>query len=105
MGETKKVLTELKNGVLIVTINREERRNAIDPETSAMMEQILNDAEQNPEVGAIIITGTGDRSFCSGEDLAAYDENGTILRYPCTNQLLSRICVQFYYKCYFQKNL
>ena len=54
-----------------------ERRNAIDPETSAMMEQILNDAEQNPEVGAIIITGTGDRSFCSGEDLAAYDENGT----------------------------
>ena len=45
MGETKKVLTELKNGVLIVTINREERRNAIDPETSAMMEQILNDAE------------------------------------------------------------
>ena len=59
MGETKKVLTELKNGVLIVTINREERRNAIDPETSAMMEQILNDAEQNPEV------------------LAAYDENGT----------------------------
>ena len=71
MGETKKVLTELKNGVLIVTINREERRNAIDPETSAMMEQILNDAEQNPEVGAIIITGTGDRSFCSGEDLAA----------------------------------
>ena len=74
MGETKKVLTELKNGVLIVTINREERRNAIDPETSAMMEQILNDAEQNPEVGAIIITGTGDRSLCSGED---YDENGT----------------------------
>lgn len=56
MGETKKVLTELKNGVLIVTINREERRNAIDPETSAMMEQILNDAEQNPEVGATIIT-------------------------------------------------
>ena len=56
MGETKKVLTELKNGVLIVTINREERRNAIDPETSAMMEQILNDAEQTPEVGAIIIT-------------------------------------------------
>ena len=40
MGETKKVLTELKNGVLIVTINREERRNAIDPETSAKMEQI-----------------------------------------------------------------
>lgn len=40
--ENKKVLTELKDGVLIVTINRNERRNAIDPETSAMMEEVLN---------------------------------------------------------------
>ena len=74
--ENKKVLTELKDGVLIVTINRNERRNAIDPETSAMMEEILNNAEKDPEVGCIIITGAGDRSFCAGEDLSAYDENG-----------------------------
>ncbi|WP_371197682.1 enoyl-CoA hydratase/isomerase family protein [Eubacterium sp. 14-2] len=54
--ENKKVLTELKDGVLIVTINRNERRNAIDPETSAMMEEVLNHAEKDPEVGCIIIT-------------------------------------------------
>ncbi|MDO5146615.1 MAG: enoyl-CoA hydratase-related protein [Eubacteriales bacterium] len=75
--ENKKVLTELKDGVLIVTINRNEKRNSIDPETSEMMENILNEAEKNPEVGCIIVTGAGDRSFCSGEDLSAYDENGT----------------------------
>ncbi|MDO4557141.1 MAG: enoyl-CoA hydratase-related protein, partial [Lachnospiraceae bacterium] len=75
--EEKKVLTELKDGVLIVTINRNERRNAIDPETSAMMEDILNKAEKDPNVGCIIVTGAGDRSFCAGEDLSAYDENGT----------------------------
>lgn len=74
--ENKKVLTELKDGVLIVTINRDERRNAIDPETSAMMEDIFNDAEKNPEVRVIIITGAGERSFCAGEDLAAFGENG-----------------------------
>lgn len=74
--ENKKVLTELKDGVLIVTINRDERRNAIDPETSAMMEDILNDAEKNPEVRVIILTGAGERSFCAGEDLAAFGENG-----------------------------
>lgn len=74
--ENKNVLTELKEGVLIVTINRNERRNAIDPATSAEMEAIFNEAEKNPEVRAIIITGAGERSFCAGEDLAAFDESG-----------------------------
>lgn len=75
--EEKKVLTELQDGVLIVTINRDARRNAIDPETSAMMEEVFNQAEKDPNVGCIIVTGAGNRSFCSGEDLSAYDENGT----------------------------
>ena len=74
-----KVLTERKDGVLIVTINRNERRNAIDPETANLMESIFNDAEKDPEVGAILITGAGDRSFCAGEDMAALGENGECL--------------------------
>lgn len=77
MTEKKNILTEIENGVLILTINRDERRNAIDPDTSREMEDILNKAEEDPNVGAIIITGAGERSFCSGEDLAAYDDNGT----------------------------
>lgn len=74
--ENKTVLTELKDGVLIVTINRDERRNAINPETSATMEEILNNAEKDPTVRVIILTGAGERSFCAGEDLAAFDETG-----------------------------
>lgn len=74
--ENKTVLTELKDGVLIVTINRDERRNAINPETSAAMEEILNNAEKDPSVRVIILTGAGERSFCAGEDLAAFDESG-----------------------------
>lgn len=75
--EKKNVLTKLEDGVLIITINRDERRNAIDPATSAEMEAILNNAEDNMDVRAIVITGEGTRSFCSGEDLSAYDDNGT----------------------------
>lgn len=70
------VLTELNDGVLIVTINRNERRNALDSATSAAMEEILNDAEKNPEVRVVILTGAGERSFCAGEDLSAFDEAG-----------------------------
>lgn len=74
--EKQKVLTELRDEVLIVTINRDERRNAIDPETSARLEEILNNAENDSKIRCIIITGAGERSFCAGEDLSAYDENG-----------------------------
>ena len=73
----KNILTEVRDGVLVVTINREERRNAINPETAAEMEACLNDAEKDAAIGAIIITGAGEKSFCAGEDLAAYDENGS----------------------------
>src|SRR3712207_2092654 len=77
MENKKNILTKLEDGVLVITINRDERRNAIDPATSAEMEEILNVAEDDMNVRAIIITGAGSRSFCSGEDLAAYDDNGT----------------------------
>jgi crotonobetainyl-CoA hydratase len=75
----KNVLTELRDGVLIVTLNREERRNAIDPDTANELEAIFNHAEKDPAVGALLITGAGERSFCAGEDLAALGENGECL--------------------------
>ncbi len=77
--DNENILTEIRDGVIIITLNREERRNAIDPDTAERMEKILNEAEKDPGVGAILITGTGDRSFCSGEDLAALGENGECL--------------------------
>lgn len=70
----QKVLTELKDGILIVTINREERRNCIDTETAIAMENIFNEAEENPEVKVIILTAVGDKCFCAGEDLVEYRE-------------------------------
>ena len=75
----KNVLTELRDGVLIATLNREERRNAIDPDTANELEAIFNHAEKDPAVGALLITGAGERSFCAGEDLAALGENGECL--------------------------
>ena len=60
MEEKKNVLTQLKDGVLIVTLNREEKRNAIDPDTANELEAIFNNAEKDPAVGAILITGAGE---------------------------------------------
>ena len=89
--ENNKVLTELKDGVLIITINRPERRNAIDPETANLMESILNDAEKDPAVGAILITGSGEKSFCAGEDLKALAENDGVCMTETENALLGTL--------------
>ncbi|HHU52693.1 MAG TPA: enoyl-CoA hydratase [Clostridiaceae bacterium] len=72
----EKVLTSLEDGILLVTLNREEKRNAIDPDTAQQLEAIFNDAEKNDEVRVIVLTGTGNRSFCAGEDLSVFSDSG-----------------------------
>lgn len=62
----KNVLTELRDGVLIVTLNRDERRNAIDPDTANELEAIFNHAEKDPAVGALLITGAGSAASAPG---------------------------------------
>ena len=55
--------------VAVVTLARPEKRNALDPETVADLEQALAAAEADDRVAAILLTGEG-RDFCAGADLA-----------------------------------
>lgn len=56
--------------VLTVTLNRPEKRNAIDGATTAAMRTIFDDFEADSSLLACVLTGAG-RTFCSGADLAA----------------------------------
>ena len=51
-----------------ITINRPEVRNAFRPETTKELLSSLDLAHEDPEVGVIILTGAGDKAFCSGGD-------------------------------------
>jgi len=65
------VLTELDEaGVLTVTINRPETRNAFDTSTQRLMSDAFYDASRNPAVRAVIMRGAG-KSFSSGGDVRA----------------------------------
>ena len=62
---TQEVVTDLReDGVLIMRINRPEKRNAINAVTSAAMEDIMNKAEKDKRVRVIVVTGTGEKAFC-----------------------------------------
>lgn len=63
-------------GIAKITINRPERRNAFRPQTVMQMSKALEDARMDPEIGVIILTGEGEKAFCSGGDQKIRDVAG-----------------------------
>ncbi len=64
-------LVERVGNVMAITINRPEARNAVNSSVSIGVGSALEEAANDPEVRAIVITGAGDKSFCAGADLKA----------------------------------
>ena len=63
-------LTERRGNVLLITLNRPEARNAINASVSIAVGDALEEAQNDPEVRAVVITGAG-QTFCAGADLKA----------------------------------
>ena len=59
-----------KGGVAVITINRPQKMNAFASQTRREMAAAFNELGADPKVGAIILTGAGDRAFAAGQDLA-----------------------------------
>ncbi len=69
-------------GIAKITINRPEVRNAFRPLTVREMRTALNDAREDTKIGVIILTGEGEKAFCSGGDQrirgsAGYEDSET----------------------------
>ena len=64
------LLSEERDGVLLLTLNRPAARNAISPEMACRLADALLAAAGDDAVRVVVLTGTGDRAFCSGGDLA-----------------------------------
>jgi enoyl-CoA hydratase/carnithine racemase len=63
------VLTEASGPVMTVTINRPERRNALNADVAAAIIAALDAAEADRTIRAVVLTGAGDKAFCAGGDL------------------------------------
>lgn len=68
-SEEESVLFERDGSVAFVTINRPDRRNAMDPGVVRGLSSAFREAERDDGVRAIVLTGAGDRAFCAGGDL------------------------------------
>jgi enoyl-CoA hydratase len=65
------LLSERTGGVLVLTFNRPQARNALNPELKDRLLQAMRDADGDPDVRAVVITGNGP-IFCAGMDLKAF---------------------------------
>ncbi|WP_431710551.1 enoyl-CoA hydratase/isomerase family protein [Glutamicibacter uratoxydans] len=68
-GTTDEVLYEVRDKVAWITINRPERRNAMSRHTVQLLVKAFVEAEEDRDVWAVVITGTGDKAFCAGGDM------------------------------------
>lgn len=60
---------ERQGAVAIVTLNRPARHNALSPELICRLADLLEDLRADDAVRVVVLTGAGERSFCSGGDL------------------------------------
>ena len=66
------ILSSHKNRIQYITVNRESKMNALNKDMLAELHMVMSDAFDNQQVGAIIITGAGNKSFMSGADIAGF---------------------------------
>ena len=76
MAANPVALYEVSEGVARLTLNRPEKRNALNDELIEAVKDSLRDANADDEVRSILLTGAGD-DFCSGADLAALQKIST----------------------------
>ena len=63
------VQLEIRDHVATVTLNRPDAMNAVDLATEAELQRIWSAIENDPEVRVVVLTGAGERAFCTGADL------------------------------------
>src|ERR1700733_2977083 len=69
MTDNSGVVLERRGRALWITINRPEKRNAINGDVIAGISKGYRDAHDDPDMRVIVLTGAGDKAFCAGADL------------------------------------
>jgi enoyl-CoA hydratase len=70
------VITEINDQIAWITINRPEALNAMNPIVISELEEAINSCIEETSVGAIILTGSGDKSFVAGADIKTMQTMG-----------------------------
>lgn len=66
------ILTEIRNQIAFLTINRPQQLNALNKDTISALHDALAAADTDPNVGVVILTGSGEKAFVAGADIKEF---------------------------------
>jgi len=91
----QQLITEIKGPIGIVAIDRPSKLNALNKEVIAALAACIQELQADPSIRVIILTGSGDKAFVAGADIAAFSEfnsvQGTALAAEGQTQLFNLI--------------
>lgn len=73
------ILLEIDGPIATLTINRPEKRNAINNATTEELDKALDQVEANSDLRVLILTGAGEKAFVAGADIKELDKRDTLL--------------------------
>ncbi|QIB66844.1 enoyl-CoA hydratase/isomerase family protein [Kineobactrum salinum] len=95
MAEAPPLLVSYADGIARLTLNRPQEGNSLTPELLLALEDAWQEVEEDTDVRVAVITGAGDRHFCTGASVSALEVGrGTLqnLRNTVVNRFSPRMC-------------
>jgi enoyl-CoA hydratase len=81
MTEPEVVLLEQRGRVAVVTMNRPEKRNALDGQMRCAFLGVMDRIRREPSTRAVVITGAGDKAFIAGADIGEFEGRSPVDQY------------------------
>ena len=78
LKEYSEILFEMFEGIAKITINRERYRNAFTPTTVSEISDALRECRERSDIRVVVLTGAGDKAFCSGGDMHVKGRGGYV---------------------------
>ena len=69
----------ISDGIMVVTLNRPDKLNALDVPSKERLANIWSDAATDPQIRVIVLRGAGEKAFCSGSDVKEIQRTGTMV--------------------------
>ena len=76
--EFREIIYKKREGIATITINRPEKHNSCTPVTIYELTQALTNAWVDTDVGVVVLTGAGDKAFCTGGDQSIRNKDGYV---------------------------
>ncbi len=71
---SEKIVLEIDGHIGRLTLNRPSKLNALDPEMLDALDETIRRADREPELRVLVMSGEGERAFCAGADINAWQE-------------------------------